>query len=82
MTTVPEWGPMERAFLDEGIRRILARRCGPTPDLGETTGERTDDELTTAIIQALPGLLMAAAASLDHSAEAVRHGPAQRARGT
>ncbi|WP_371619909.1 hypothetical protein [Streptomyces sp. NBC_00454] len=81
MTAIPEWGPVERAFLDEGITRILARRFGPTPDLGKAAGERPDDELATAIIQALPGLLMAAAASLDHSAEAVRHGTAQRAGG-
>ncbi|MER8098511.1 hypothetical protein [Streptomyces goshikiensis] len=82
MTTVPEWSPTERAFLDEGLTRILARRFGPTPHLGKTAGERADDEMTAAIIRALPDLLLAVAASFDHAAEAVVDGTAQRAGGT
>lgn len=81
MTTLPEWGPTDRAFLDAGVIRILARRFGPTPNLGKTVGERADDEMTAAIIQAIPDLLLAVAGSLDHSAEVVTDGTAQRAGG-
>ncbi|MCY0948617.1 hypothetical protein [Streptomyces sp. H27-S2] len=81
MSTVPEWGPKERAFLNEGLTRILARRFGPALELSQTAGARADDELIAAVIQALPGLLTAVVASLDPSAEALTNDQAQCARG-